>query len=408
MDKDRIILRELAAQYSEIASLSIQEQTRQNWRKLNSLKPAKPTILFDEICWHEFSQCDELTLKCEDGFHRAIEWQMREQIYRWNHFRGDMVIPNMIRIGKAFTDTGYGLGMILEDESGHDNAQTHLYVDQLPDEESLSKLKFSTITYDHTTTEAVKSHAEDLIGDIVPIHMSGIMLWLAIWDRIVFWKGATPALYSLADDPDYVHTLLKKLVAIESDRIDQLEAQNLLDGGPSLCHCKETYLDEPMPDGFDENHIRAKDCWTSGAAQIFSEVSPDMHDEFEIEYMKPIYERFGWVYYGCCEPLHQKIDIIKKIKNVRAISVSPWADVEMSSATMGNGYVMSHKPNPAFVASGYVDTDSVKREIRNVLKHCYRNGTPVEFILKDITTINNRPQCLTEWYELVKSEIENY
>ena len=408
MDNDRLILRELAKEYSEIANLDIQEQTRNNWRKLNSLKPTKPTILFDEICWHEFSECEELKLKCTDGFCRGLEWQMREQIYRWKHFRGDMVIPNMIRIGKSYSDTGCGVGSVVQDESDHENARTHLYADQLPDEASLEKLHFSKITYNKDVTETNKSRAEELVGDILPVHLSGSMLWLAVWDRIVFWRGVEPALYSLADDPDYVHKLMAKLAAIESDRIDQLEAQNLLDAGPSSCHCKETYLDEPLPDGFDENHIRAKDCWISGAAQIFSEVSPAMHDEFEIEYLKPIYERFGWVYYGCCEPLHNKIDIIKKIKNVRAISISPWADVEVASAAMKNNYVMSNKPNPAFVASGYIDAESIKQATRNVLKECYKNGTPLEFILKDITTINNRPQCLTDWYELVKSEIESY
>ena len=34
-------------------------------------------------------------------------------------------------------------------------------------------------------------------------------------------------------------------------------------------------------------------------AQIFSTISSDMHDEFEIEYVKKIYDRFGLVYYGC-------------------------------------------------------------------------------------------------------------
>lgn len=408
MGNDSIVLRELAKKYSEIAQLETQELNRSNWRRLNSLKSAKPAILFDEICWHEFNSCDELTLKCTDELNRQIEWQLREQIYRWKHFPGDMVVPNMVRIGKSFTDTGYGLGMIIEDETGYKNTQTHIYADQLPDEKSLEKLKFSDIKYDREATELQKSQAESILGDILPIHLSGTMIWLAIWDRIVFWKGATASLYALVDEPDFVHKLLTKLVAIESDRIDQLEAQNLLDVGPSLCHCKETYLDEPMSDGFDINHIRAKDCWISGAAQIFSEVSPKMHDEFEIEYLKPLYERFGWVYYGCCEPLHNKIDIIKKINNVRAISVSPWADVAVSAEVMRNEYVMSHKPNPAFVASGYLDIDSVKCEIRNVLKECYKNGTPVEFILKDITTVNRRPQCLTDWYDLVKTEIDYY
>ena len=112
--------------------------------------------------------------------------------------------------------------------------------------------------------------------------------------------------------------------------------------------------------------------------------------------------------YGCCEPLHNKIDIIRKIKNVRAISTSPWADVYKTAEAMHGDYLMARKPNPSYVASGYVSVDAVKQEIRETLKACRDNSTNVEFILKDITTVNRRPECLTEWYELVKAEVENF
>ena len=69
---------------------------------------------------------------------------------------------------------------------------------------------------------------------------------------------------------------------------------------------------------------------------------------------------------------------------------------------------MLRKPNPAYVRSGYPDADSVKKEVRNTLKACRRSGTPVAFVLKDITTVNYRFEGLTEWVGLVKAEIENF
>jgi len=48
-------------------------------------------------------------------------------------------------------------------------------------------------------------------------------------------------------------------------------------------------------------------------AQIFSGVSPRMHQEFELDYAVRWYRRFGLVYYGCCEPLDDKLDLIKRI-----------------------------------------------------------------------------------------------
>ena len=271
-----------------------------------------------------------------------------------------------------------GAAQLIEaDETGREGAATHLYTDQLPDEAEIDALHYHTVSYDKSATEHNVAMAEEMFGDILPVKVCGSLLWLALWDRIVFWRGAEKVLYSLIDEPELLHRLMAKLVDIENDYIDQLEAQNLLYTGP-------------------------------GAAQIFSEVSPAMHDEFEIEYMKPLYERFGWVNYGCCEPLHNKIDIIRKIKNVRAISTSPWADVYQTAEAMHGDYLMARKPNPSYVASGYVSTDAVKQEIREILKACRDNSTNVEFILKDITTVNRRPECLTEWYELVKSEVESF
>ncbi|MBQ4084949.1 MAG: hypothetical protein IJC54_00055, partial [Clostridia bacterium] len=168
-----------------------------------------------------------------------------------------------------------------------------------------------------------------------------------------------------------------------------------------------TWCDDLPAPGYDPAHTRAADCWVSGAAQIFSEVSPKMHDEFEIAYMKPIFERFGLVNYGCCEPLHHKIDIIRKINNVRAISISPWADPDIAAEAMGRDYVMARKPNPAFLAFDSMEESAIRAEVRQTLEACKRNQTPVIFMLKDITTVRNQPQRLDRWHEIVRREIEN-
>ena len=38
-----------------------------------------------------------------------------------------------------------------------------------------------------------------MFGDILPVKACGSLLWLALWDRIVFWRGAEKVLYSLID-----------------------------------------------------------------------------------------------------------------------------------------------------------------------------------------------------------------
>ncbi len=406
---ERDVVRDLAKAYAEFAFSDKAKKDALNWGRLNALDAsARPPIILDQLPWHEFSKEEELRCICADPLFRGLEQYFRKELFRLNHFGADLVPATYYPLGKVFTDTGYGIRLILKDESSHKNAATHLYVDQLPDEESLNKLKKRVITAYPEKTAENKALVEDVIGDILEVRPTGIMIWAGIWDHITVWKGAESCLYAVIDEPEFVHKLMRILVDIEMDAIDQLEAQDLLAAGPGTkCHCVETYTDEERYKNIDQANIRTKDCWISGAAQIFSEISPAMHDEFEIEYMKPLYDRFGWVNYGCCEPLSRKIDIIRKMKTVRSISASPWTDVDMQAESMGGDFVMLRKPNPAYVRSGHPDVDSVKKEIRKTLKACRRSETPVAFILKDITTVNFRYECLTEWVEIVRSEIEN-
>ena len=407
---ERETVRDLAERYAEIAFSDETKAKAANWGRLLALdSSARPPIILDQLPMWEFSGHDDLKCICSDPFLKNIEYYFRYELFRIKHFGADLVLPPYFPCSKVFDDTGYGVSTVHQDESEHHGAQTHLYVDQLPDDASLSKLHNRVITAHPEKTAENKAKIEDVIGDIIEVRPTGVMIWAALWDKITFWKGAESCLYAVIDEPEFVHRLMRRIVDIEMDAIDQLEAQQLLAAGPGTKrHCVETYVDEDRYRNIDQNNIRTQDCWISGAAQIFSEISPAMHDEFEIEYMKPLYDRFGWVNYGCCEPLDRKIGIIRKMKTVRSISASPWTNVERQSEEMGGDFAMMRKPNPAFVASGSPDIDSVKKETRQTLAACRRNGTPVAFVLKDITTVRGRVECLTEWTELVKTEIENF
>lgn len=407
INNDRQILRELAKQYAEISQLPQQKTNMNNWRALHSLKPVKPMMIVSQIVWGEINSCDELTMKCSDDLCRTLEWQMREAIFRWNRFPFDMVVPGYLKIDKRIISTGISLSTQIESETGYDSAQTHLYRDQIADEAALEAYKTPVIKYDRKSTEKQLETANALVGDIIPVKAEGVGIWAALWDRIVFLRGATPVLYDLADRPEFMHKIMERFVKVETDILDMYERENLL-ASPGFCHYAESDCDELYKDGFNENRITAKNCWASGAAQIFSEVSPAMQDEFEIQYMKPYYERFGLVNYGCCEPLHRKIDIIRQIKNVRHISMSPWADADIAAEAMGSDYVMARKPNPAFLACDTLDIDSIKNELTKTLRACAANNTPVEFILKDLTTIRSDAGRLTQWNDLAKSVIENF
>jgi hypothetical protein len=121
-----------------------------------------------------------------------------------------------------------------------------------------------------------------------------------------------------------------------------------------------------------------------------------MHWEFAIEHDLRWLKRFGLTYYGCCEPLDAKAEILSRIPNLRKVSASGWVDVERAVKNLGDKYVLSRKPSPAVFVSW--EAAEAKRQL-TVFKEAAK-GCNVEFIMKDISTVNYHPQLLWEWADI--------
>jgi hypothetical protein len=143
-----------------------------------------------------------------------------------------------------------------------------------------------------------------------------------------------------------------------------------------------------------------------GLAQMFATVSPAMFEEYEIDYMMPLFERFGLVYYGCCDPLDGKMKEVKKIPHLRKVSMSPWANKERGAEEIGRDYVFSNKPNPAFIAVQSFDAGIVRKDLLTTREICARHGCPLEFIFKDISTVHNEPLRLKQWADIAMGVAE--
>ena len=137
-----------------------------------------------------------------------------------------------------------------------------------------------------------------------------------------------------------------------------------------------------------------------GLAQMFSTVSPDMFEEFEIETSMPLFERFGLVYYGCCDPLDRKMKQVRRIPNLRKVSMSPWADEDRGASEIRSDYVYSRKPSPALLATPSFDEGEVRAHLQRSVDVCRTFGCPLELILKDISTVKYEPRRLWRWAEI--------
>ena len=142
-------------------------------------------------------------------------------------------------------------------------------------------------------------------------------------------------------------------------------------------------------------------------AQMFNMVSPEVHDEFDIQYSLPLASRCAYTYYGCCEPLHDRIDKLEQYPNLRKIGVSPWSDIQQSAEMIGGKYVFSRKPNPANVAD-VIDPEVVRRETIETVEACQKYGCPLDITLKDISTVGYRPENLMVWAKTVSDVLDKY
>ncbi len=402
---DLQILRALVASYAEAAALPQHREKAELWRRLNGLKPTRPLVWINEIPWRELAVEEDLTNRCEDPLCRKLETDLRKTLYQWRHFPGDMVLDPELQVMIECTPrSSYADYGIEAHETKDTTAAFHSVIESLADVE---KLKVPEVVVDWDTTqrrlEILSAAAEGLIG----VRRQGIVhQWHSPWDQMIHWYGIERLYMDMVDQPELVHALLGRFMQALHIVVDRQEELGVLDvgtgnhrvGSGGLGFCEEL-----PPPGFDPSHVRPRDQWGCATAQIFAGVSPDMHWEFALQYEKPMMERFGLSYYGCCEPLQDKIEILRRVRNLRKISVSPMADAAKCADRIGRDYVISLKPTPAFLAFDRWDPGAAERDLRSQLQQvddCY-----VEVILKDITTVRGDPRRLSQWEKMAMNVV---
>ena len=356
---EETVLRKLGEGITEIAGHPTNREKAALWTDLNDLKSRRPMVWINEIPWHEMNVNDELTLQCEGKWARNLEDRLRKTIYQWNHMRGDMIVNPWIECEKVIHSTDFG---ILEDtdvaktDDKNDIVSRHFNI-QISEPEDLAKIKMPVITHNEEATRYSFEAMNQLFSDIMPVKLVGQShIWFTPWDYLVRWWGVQEAMMDLIMRPEMVHEGVELMVQAWMIELDQFVDQNLL-----ALDCNNTRIgsggygytnDLPGAD-FDPSHVKPHNMWGCSNAQIFSEVSPQMHWDFAIEHDLKWLERWGLTYYGCCEPLAGKMEQLRRIPNLRKISCSPWNNTRKAIDEIRDEYVISRKPNPAVFARGY-------------------------------------------------------
>lgn len=402
--KDRDMLRDLAKKYLEICSEDIQDERRDLWRRHNSLKSTRPLIYTRAFGWNEMpeSKCE-----CEDSFLSEHEHALRYKLF-WHSLNDDSIFEPWISLPAVYKRKEWGLDYILNrtDDEGGAYKEAHPIENY---DEDMQKLIMPSHEIDEKATAENLSRLNDAIGDIISINLdrsSAYRMWAGdISTQVGHLRGIEPIMYDMMDQPEKLH----KLLAFLRDGILRVYEQAEATGDIGFyAHENQamTYVEELNDPTPNTRGVKLCQLWAYSAAQEYTLISPEMHEEFLLQYQLPILKKFGLTAYGCCENLTNKIDMLRKIPNLRRIAVSPFADPKKCAEQIGGDYVLSYRPNPSTTVACGFNPVQIKNDLTRDLQIFKANGCQPDITLKDVESVENDPDRVREWVKINRHTIE--
>lgn len=405
---DKKVIKELANRYIEIAHLDIMNERKKLWKKLHDLVPERPMILFEPHTLESFLA--DYNLKCVDPVLRNVESRFVHNIRQYEQLGDDIVFEPYFRLAwcdPKLTVTGKKFGEI-EIKEHHAAQDSMAYLSNFPIKtpDDLKKLSPREFTINRKPTLDLKAKLEEIFEDIMPVKIGNFDNFIPdigtqfftgnnfvgiTWD-IFKLVGAERMMLWAFDHPAALHELCKFLVDDRKSFYNFLLNEKLLDfnsdnqsAGPS-CYGYVSGL--PTIDSDKEPGF--KDLWCWPESQESEPFSPSMFNEFFLPSIAEIANMFGMSYYGCCERITDRFEYIAKaIPNLRSVSVSGWSDFREAGEMLGNDYVYSRKPVPAYISTETPCWDLVEKEAAET-SAATKNGC-VEIIFRDFYSSNITP-----------------
>jgi len=401
MNQDKLALRHLAKQYTELCSDPVQDERRALWRQHNSLKKIRPLIYVRAFAWGEMPQSK---CTCADPFLRQFEDFFRNHLF-WNTFNDDSIFEPWVTVQASRKCVGWGLsGERNFSEEPGGSWKTDYPIKKLDDIEQLC-IPWHEIDEEKTARDVQR--LQDAVGDIITINVDrgpAYRMWTGdISTDLGYLRGIEHFMVDMVDNPDWLHRLVKFLADGVLKTHDEAEEA----GDWGLCaHQNQSmpYAENLQDPASNVNGVKRTQLWGYMAAQEFTGVSPAMHEEFLLRYQLPILDKFGLVAYGCCEDLTHKIDMLRQIPNLRRIAVSPFADAAKCAEQIGGDYVFSYRPSPADMVSYDFDPDRVRSILRRDLEAC--KNCLVDITLKDVETVQRDPNRVRQWVTITREVID--
>lgn len=391
--KDRERLRSVAAEYAAITRGETMSGRREIWRRSNRLE--ERTVPFQIEDNGTFFADLAPKPRCEGEFERSLESGMLQAITNHKLIDDDRVFPPCcvinwkisrpdicpeLKITRAADAKGRELGY-----------ETNTPLAELAT--SFHKLVRGPFKVDREETLRQVEAADKAFGDLLPVRIvNNTTLWAGcgMAGKAVNMMGMDNFYMAMIDQPEQVHRFFDFVSTEALEFLNWMEAERLVTPnngefcvGSGSCGLTDELPQRGIKDGA---RVMLGDCWGFQEAQEAVGISPEMYGEFIHPYQRRVSDRFGLLYYGCCEPVHLQWPVIRRFRNLRKITVSPWCDQASIAASAGKSVVLSRKPHPLKLCGETFSPSEFEAHIRETLDIARDNF--VELIFRDTCTLD--------------------
>lgn len=399
-------VRDLAKRVSEFAHSAEMTRRRELWTDHNSFIFTRPPIYLRAVPIHEYPQWKNV---CESPLLRDIEGRLKRFLFL-EGLEDDTITEPFITIDASVDCPENGAYGMRAGISRPGNARCGRFDPSIVEESDADGIHSVPYRVRKEETQRNADRFREVLDGILDVAVDTQGHLCRMWSKdistnLTQMRGMDNLLYDFYDRPEWLHSVIERMQQCVIRNLDETEQagglRSVSNQNQAMCYCRE--LDPPTA---DDRPVKASDIWGYMAAQEFDPVGPELFDEFMFSYQQPILERYGLAAYGCCEDLTRKIPVIRRLKNLRRIAVSPFANVEECAKQIGQDYIISYRPNPATACSDGIDEEYVRKEINGAADIFDRYGCKWDVTLKDLETTSGDQDAIGKWTHIIRTELD--
>ncbi|MCE5278047.1 MAG: hypothetical protein ABFD92_05685 [Planctomycetaceae bacterium] len=404
--EDLKILRELGDWQAAEAGSARNREKIDAWYAHDAGLPARRPMLLMEVGYGRphWPVGDE-DLRCSDAWARGVEFGMRHMKWLVDVLRDDHVVPDYIPYYPAIHRTDFGVGSAVRHKEGAGLAFHYEPVLKTLDDADFARLRHRSATYDRAATSVQRDRLDQVFGGILPTRLSDApwQFCIPLTSTALSLIGLEGFMLMMYDNPAGLHRLMAFLRDDQLAYVDWLESEQAwpLNNGPDYVAAGSMGYTRDLPAAGFDGRVRALDRWVGSESQESVSISPAQYGEFVFPYLKAIMDRFGKVYYGCCEPVHAIWEYLASVPNLSRVSVSPWADEELvAKGCREKNIAYSRKPTPNILSGERFDEGAQREVLEKTV--AVTSGCRLEIVQRDVYVTNGQPQRLVRWVELAR------